>query len=105
MTSGEQEERAAGVSRQLKGDSAPSDTDRPSQTGPTGGGGGEEAPSGVGESISRSGEDIKASDGKEAGRVDTGSDATMGDRPTGESNARDLTGVDPQEGNTNRTMG
>jgi hypothetical protein len=105
MSTGEQEERAAGVSRQLTGEGAPGDTDRESQTGPTGGGGGQQAPSDVGSSISRSGEDIKAGEGKEAGRADTGSDGTVGDRPTGESSARDLTGVDPQDGNTSRTMG
>ena len=93
----EKEERAEGVSRMLSGEDAPSDTDRPSQTGPTGGGGGEMSPEGVGESVGHRGEDMLAEDGKEAGRQDTGTDGTAADRPTGTSTARDSTGVDPQE--------
>lgn len=91
--SDEKQERAEGVTRQLTGEDAPSDTDRPSQVGPTGGGGGEMSPEGVGESVAHRGEDMIAEDGKEAGRFDTGTDGTKADRPTGESTPRDTTGV------------
>lgn len=56
-------------------------------------------PKGVGESTSRRGEDIAEKDGKEAGRVDTGTSDDGSERPTGESTARDRTSVGPQEGN------
>lgn len=56
-------------------------------------------PKGVGESTNRRGEDIAEKDGKEAGRVDTGTSGDT-DRPTGESTARDRTSVGPQEGNS-----
>ncbi len=102
MSTDEQAQRAEGVSRQLKGDDAPSDTDRESQVGPTGGGGGEMAPAGVGESVAHRGENMTEEEGKEAGRIDTGTDGTKADRPTGTSTPRDITGVDPQEGNTGR---
>jgi hypothetical protein len=53
-----------------------------------------ESPHGVGESVSRGAEDIEDEDGKEAGRKDTGTEGKAG-RPTGTSDARDRTGVDP----------
>jgi hypothetical protein len=90
--------RAEGVSRRLKGEEAPSDSDRKVQVGPTGGEEGEMAPEGVGESVARRGEDMAKHHGKEAGRHDSGSDGSNADRPTGGSTARDSTGVDPQEG-------
>ncbi|MDP9072832.1 MAG: hypothetical protein M3N98_01435 [Actinomycetota bacterium] len=93
----EKQERAEGVSRQLTGQEAPSDTDREGQVGPTGGGGGEMAPEGVGESVGHRGENMLAEDGKEAGRTDTGTDGTPANRPTGTSTARDSTGVNPQD--------
>jgi len=53
-------------------------------------------PKDVGESQTRSGEDMKDDDGKEPGREDKGSKGAT-DRPVGTSTARDFTGVDPQE--------
>jgi len=102
VTTNEQQERAEGVSRQLNDEDAPSDTNRESQVGPTGGGGGEMAPPGVGESVGHRGENMTDEDGKEAGRIDTGTDGTPANRPTGTSTPRDITGVNPQEGNTGR---
>jgi len=92
----EKEERAAGVSRMLSGDAAPEDTNRESQVGPTGGGGGEMAPEGVGESVGHRGENMIAEEGKEAGRYDLGTQGPT-NRPVGGSSARDSSGVDPQE--------
>jgi hypothetical protein len=43
----------------------------------------------------RKGEDIKAEDGKEPGRHDTGT--THADRPSGGSTARDSTAINPDE--------
>jgi len=48
-----------------------------------------------GDSITRRGEDVGASD-QEAGRKDTGTQGPT-DRPTGTSTARDATSVDPQD--------
>lgn len=42
----------------------------------------------------RRGEDIKDADGKEPGREDTGT--TGANRPSGESTARDSTGINPE---------
>ena len=53
-------------------------------------------PDDVGESTSRSGEEIGKKEGKEAGRKDTGSQGPT-DRPVGESTMRDSTGIDPQD--------
>jgi hypothetical protein len=92
----EKQERAEGVSRQLTGQDAPEDTNSESLTGPTGGGGGEMAPEGVGESIAHRGENMTAEEGKEAGRYDMGTQGPT-NRPVGGSTARDSTGVDPQE--------
>ncbi|MFL5758019.1 MAG: hypothetical protein ACJ77N_17200 [Chloroflexota bacterium] len=47
-----------------------------------------------GKSVGRSGEDVAHED--EAGRADTGSKGQT-ERPTGESTARDYTGIDPKE--------
>ena len=54
------------------------------------------SPKNVGDSSSRSGEDIRQDEGKEPGRKDTG---TQGEtkRPVGESSMRDSTGIDPQD--------
>lgn len=52
------------------------------------------SPHGVGESISRRGEDIGDFEGKEPGRKDTG-DEGKAKRPTGTSESRDATSVDP----------
>lgn len=51
----------------------------------------------VGESMTRRGEDV-AKEEQEAGRYDTGTDGTPGDRPTGESTSRDKTSVNPDGG-------
>jgi len=53
-----------------------------------------ETPLGVGESISRRGEDMSDDDGKEAGRHDMGTKGESG-RPVGMSDERDQSGVDP----------
>jgi hypothetical protein len=58
--------------------------------------GDQESPKGVGESVSRRGEDIVEDEGKEPGRVDLGTKGAS-ERPVGTSTARDSTGVDPQE--------
>lgn len=92
----EKQERADGVTRQLTGQDAPSDTNRESQVGPTGGGGGEMAPEGVGESVAHRGENMTAEEGKEAGRYDLGTQGKT-NRPVGGSTARDSSGVDPQD--------
>lgn len=92
----EKQERAAGVGRQLNGETAPEDTDRTSQVGPTGGGNGQMAPEGVGESIAHRGENMIEEEGKEPGRFDTGTQGPT-NRPVGKSTARDSTGIDPQE--------
>jgi hypothetical protein len=90
------DERAESVGRQLSGEDAPKDTAQP--TGTAAGREGATAPDGVGESTTRSGEGVVREEGKEAGRSDTGTDDTPAQRPTGTSSARDMTGVDPQEG-------
>jgi hypothetical protein len=89
-------ERAEGVSRQLGGEDPPKDVEQP--VGNTEGREGKTAPDDVGESITRSGQDVAGEEGKEAGRHDTGTDDTPAQRPTGTSDARDVTGVDPQGG-------
>jgi hypothetical protein len=92
------EDRAESVRRMLSDEEAPQDTQQP--TGGPADESGEMAPDGVGESITRRGEDVVDDDGTEPGRQDTGSDGTPADRPTGASTARDRTGVDPQEPTT-----
>jgi len=54
-----------------------------------------DGPHGVGDSGQRSAEDV-ARDDSEAGRYDTGADGETG-RPTGESDMRGATSVDPQD--------
>jgi hypothetical protein len=56
-----------------------------------------DSPKGVGPSPSRGGEQVAKDDGKEPGRADTG-DEHPSERPTGTSDARDVTGVNPQDG-------
>ncbi len=83
------EDRGESVERQLEGDAPP-------QEPPAQASGGSEPATGaddVGESTTRSGEDMTDKDGKEAGRVDTGTEGPT-DRPTGESTKRDVTGID-----------
>src|ERR1700736_3998734 len=95
-TTDAKQERAEGVSRQLTGQDAPEDTNREGQVGPTGGGGGEMAPEGVGESVAHRGENMIDEEGKEAGRHDLGTQGPT-NRPVGGSTARDSSGVDPQD--------
>lgn len=54
-----------------------------------------DSPGGVGESASRRGEDV-GEDEQERGRADEGTTGAS-ERPVGTSDARDSTGVDPQE--------
>jgi hypothetical protein len=96
--SDEQSAKSESVRRQLTGADAPKDSNPESLVGPTGGKVGEEPPAGVGESVARRGEDMIKHHGKEAGRHDTGTDASESGRPTGESTERDRGGIDPQEG-------
>jgi len=83
------EERSDSVERQLEGEAPP-------QQAPNEASGDSEPAKGtddVGESTTRSGEDMVDKDGKEPGRVDTGTEGPT-DRPTGESTKRDVTGID-----------
>ena len=88
--------RAEGVRRMLSDEDAPQGTVQPGATSEEADSG-DVAPDNVGESITRRGEDIGEQDGKEPGRDDTGTDGTPADRPTGASDARDATGIDPQD--------
>ena len=90
-----QEKGAESVKRQQTGEAAPQEADPESLVGPTGGSPGKEPPKHTGESVGRRGED-QAKHSKESGRHDTEDDESG--RSTGESTARDKTGVDPQEG-------
>ncbi|HXF02830.1 MAG TPA: hypothetical protein VN601_07555 [Arthrobacter sp.] len=54
------------------------------------------APEGVGESMTRGGEEVAGQDGKEPGREDTGTKGPSG-RPTGTSTTRDSTDVGTDE--------
>jgi hypothetical protein len=60
------------------------------------GGGTPESPHGVGESVSRRGEDVKEREGNEPGRHDLGPRG-QSQRPSGTSDQRASTGVDPQD--------
>ncbi len=55
-----------------------------------------ESTKGVGESMTRRGEDIVEDEGKEPGRHEAGAQGQT-DRPKGTSTMRDSTGVDPQD--------
>ena len=83
----------------LSGEEAPESENRQDQVGPTGGGEGKMAPAGVGQSMTRSGEDVPDDEGLDAGRTDVGTDGTTGDRPVGVSDACFSTG-DPQDPGT-----
>jgi hypothetical protein len=50
-------------------------------------------PAGTGVSATRRGEDVIKEEGKEPGRIDTGTDDSPAQRPTGESTSRDQSGV------------
>jgi hypothetical protein len=102
-TSSEEESkraRAEGVRRALSGEDPPADTVQPGaieDADPDDADPDDFAPDDVGESITRRGEDVVTQDGKEPGRIDTGTDGSFADRPTGTSTARDRTGIDPQD--------
>ena len=66
-------------------------TDRESVTKQEGGG-----PKNVGKSTTRSGEELRQKEGKEAGRHDAGTKGPTA-RPKGTSSMRDSTGIDPQD--------
>ena len=53
-----------------------------------------DSPQGVGESVTRRGEDVVKDEGKEPGRHDAGVELPS-ERPVGTSTPRDTTGVDP----------
>lgn len=84
-------ERAEGVERMLEGEEPPEDTVQPGASSPPRKDA-KMAPKGVGESTSRSGEDIAQRDGKEAGRHDEGTEGEA-DRPVGTSDPRDGSGT------------
>ncbi len=86
-------EVAAGVPRAMGSEEPLEEPVQPGPDGPQDGEEGQPPPAGVGESISRGGEDIQDREGKEAGRFDTGTDDSPADRPTGEADQRDQTGV------------
>src|SRR4051812_26070515 len=88
----EQQQRAEGVARQLNDEAPPKDKGQNNPDSPTAAAGS----AAVGDSTTRRGEDIKAADGKEPGRADTGTKGAS-ERPTGTSDGRDSTGVDPQD--------
>lgn len=77
------------MKRQLDGDAPP--IQPPEQA--SGGSDPAEGTDDVGESTARRGEDMVDKEGKEAGRIDTGTEGPT-DRPTGESTKRDVTGID-----------
>lgn len=83
------EARDESVERQLEGDAPPQEAPAQASGGSTPATGADD----VGESTSRRGEDMRDKDGKEAGRIDTGTKGPT-DRPTGESTKRDVTGID-----------
>lgn len=85
-------DRAAGVERMLDGDEAPN-PETPNEPGAASSAPGAEN---VADQDTQRGEDVSAEDGKEAGREDAGTQGAT-DRPVGTSNARDTTGVNPQE--------
>ncbi len=94
------EERAESVKRQLadtKSDkdgstASPADEQPASESDVTGDA--PDSPKGVGQSTSRSGEDMVGHEGKEPGREDAGTQGKSG-RPVGTSDERDSGGVDP----------
>jgi hypothetical protein len=90
----EQKQRSEDVGRALTGQEALKEPTQPSSSA-EGQQEGKMAPSGVGESVTRSGERVVGEEGKEPGRQDTGQDASG--RPTGTSTARDKSTVDPQD--------
>ncbi|MEA2842349.1 MAG: hypothetical protein QOJ69_20 [Actinomycetota bacterium] len=87
-------ERAESVERMLDDDEAPeSETPKTSDSPGSATAPGAEN---VGDQDTQRGEDVSAEDGKEAGREDAGTKGAT-NRPVGTSDARDTTGVDPQE--------
>jgi hypothetical protein len=91
----EQKQRAEDVERALTGQDALEEPTQP-ESAAVGDRDGKMAPSGVGESMTRSAEDVVKEEGKEPGRQDTGREGESG-RSTGTSTARDKSAVDPQD--------
>ena len=96
------DDRSASVERQLaetktgpSGQTASPADERPPRPGDPVASEAPESPHGVGESSSARGEDV-GSGTKEEGRDDTGTRGES-ERPTGTSDARDTTGVNPQD--------
>lgn len=85
------DDRAASVERMLNDEEAPV-TEAPNEDVPSDPATGT---SDVGESVTRRGEDMVSSDGKEPGRADVGPDGSPTGREAGTSTDRDATGVDP----------
>jgi hypothetical protein len=95
---GGREEPAVGTARAFGSAPPTENPDRPpSQEAPVEQSPADMAPEGVGESTTRRGEDIIKEEGKEPGRIDTGTDDSPAQRPTGESTPRDRTSVKPDE--------
>jgi hypothetical protein len=97
---GGREEPAVGTARAFGSAPPTENPDRPpSQEAPVEQSPADMAPEGVGESTTRRGEDIIKEEGKEPGRIDTGTDESPAERPAGESTQRDRTSIKPgQEG-------
>lgn len=94
------DEVAAGVPRAMGSKDPLREPNRPGEGPPPAGGDtltdDDAAPENVGESVNRRGEDLADRDGKEAGRVDTGTDSGT-ERPTGGSTPRDKTAIEPHD--------
>ncbi len=93
-TGASNQDRAESVERMLTGEEAPESETPKTSDNP----GSATAPGAenVGDQDTQRGEDASAEDGKEAGREDAGTQGPT-NRPVGTSDARDTTGVDPQE--------
>ncbi|MBT2538863.1 hypothetical protein [Arthrobacter sp. ISL-69] len=84
--------RAFGSESPLENPESPASPEVPDKHSAT-----DQAPEGVGESTARRGEDVIREEGEEPGRTHTGTDDSLAQRPTGESNPRDETSVKPAE--------
>jgi hypothetical protein len=84
--------RAFGSEAPLENPESPASQEVPDQQSAT-----DQAPEGVGESITRRAEDVIDEEGEEPGRTHTGTDDSLTERPTGESSPRDETSIQPAE--------
>ncbi|MBA2639314.1 MAG: hypothetical protein H0U77_04840 [Nocardioidaceae bacterium] len=96
------DEVAAGVPRAMGSEEPLKEPTQPGRDTPHGDEEAQEPPPGVGESISRRGEDVRDRDSLEQGRKDTGTDDSPAERPTGQSDLRDRSGVNPDDADTDR---